>query len=167
MGRFTERIPDLTWDLFLGRLYQNRPSAFRWRSKAESIERLCDRLAKSLEIQGNDPQTIPIEIYKFLKFFAEPQGKDTGDTKTRTREKFQTALASVPLLREWARIGIDHTSRSVEKGKISGKSRRAPDLALQEFYEGLGRVLLDVFGGAQQFRLMLSTDRRAAPLCDS
>ena len=86
MDSLADTLRDLTWSLFFGRFHQKLPPPTWFKRKAQSIEKFSVGLAKSLEIQGNDPQTIPIEIYMFLKLFAKQQGKDTGDTKTRTRE---------------------------------------------------------------------------------
>ena len=137
----TDTLENLTGHLLLGRFKQQLPSAFWMRTKMELIERFSTRLIKTLEIQGNDPPTIPDELYTFLKQSAAQY----GGTNIQ-RPEFEAVLASILLLREWAKTGKDRASRFVEQGKISGKSRHAPDLALQEFYEGLGRVLLDVFG---------------------
>ena len=138
----TDTLQNLTGHLLLGRFKQHLPSAFWLRRKMELIESFSNGLIKTLEIQGNDPPTIPDELYTFLKRCAAQY----GGTNIQGREEFEVALASILLLREWARAGIDLTSRSVEEGKISGKSRRAPDLALRAFYDGLGRIWRDVFG---------------------
>ena len=136
----TDTLQNLTGHLLLGRFKQHLPSAFWLRTKMELIERFSDRLIKTLEIQGNDPPTIPDELYTFLKQSAAQY----GGTNIQ-RPEFEAVLASILLLREWAKTGKDRASRFVEQGKISGKSRHAPDLALREFYEKLGCVWRVVF----------------------
>ena len=59
MDSLADTLRDLTWSLFFGRFHQKLPSPTWFKRKAQSIEKFSGGLAKSLEIQGNDPPNDP------------------------------------------------------------------------------------------------------------
>lgn len=149
-----EKLAVLYQNLLMKRFSQSLPSASSGRKRFDRVERLCSQLLETLEIQDDDPLSMPHEIKFLIHPAANRYALAVGgyadfppqDSSFRGKEKCQQVIDGIVLMREWAKDEQQRAQSVIDEHKSKGKPNHSRDEAMQEFFGGLNGVWINWFG---------------------
>ena len=152
-GLLAERLAELYQNLLMKRFWQSTDSASKARKQFATIERLASQLLKTLEIQDDDPLSMPFEVSALIYPAANRYALAVGgypdfppqDSSLRGREKCQQVVDGIILMRKWATDVKQHAQNVIDKHEDEGRAHHSGDEGLCEFFSGLKGVWIDWF----------------------
>lgn len=149
-----EKLAVLYQNLLMKRFSQSLPPASSGRKRFARVERLCSQLLETLEIQDDDPLSMPFEISALIYPAANRYALKVGgyadfppqDSSFRGREKCRQVIEGIALMRKWAADVNQHAQNVIAKHKSEGKPHHSSDEAMHEFFVGVNAIWKDCFG---------------------